>query len=473
MGDMINIFSQKEQFHKVLIKIIVFIIIQNMVLAVCTQLRSLSIPYFMRDLRRNLFKSFLQKDIEYFDKISTGVMISRISQDVTLIANMFVGKFSISLQMLAQTLGGVLVTICSIWQAGLVMIGSLIISSIIYYFGDKSIGQIWGEYGQASASAGSKAEEVITSFLTVKSFDCELRESQIFKEKISTVDKVLKKSSIAQGTKEGLIMVTLYGTMAAIFYLASWLIQKRPEYGYKPGDLFIILMSLSFVTSGISTFLTLSDDFKMTSLSAANLLEIFESPSKISNKEGGALQQVRGKIEFRDVSFKYESSENDVINHLSFVVNPGETVAFVGESGCGKTTTLQLIERFYNIDKGSIYLDDVDMMSLSPSFVRSQIAIVPQTPVLFSMSIKDNIRYANPENTELEVIEAARLGNANDFIMQIPKGYRAEVQNSSLSGGQKQRICISRAILANTPILLLDEATAALDTESERLIQDH
>lgn len=476
MGDMITIITETtnflEEFHKVMIKIIVFIIFQNAVLATCTQLRSVSVPFFIRDLRRQLLNSYLASDIEYFDEVSTGIMVSRISQDVTLVTGIYVGKLSAALQMIAQTIGGVTVTVVSVWQAGLIMIGSLVISGFIYFYGDRIVNKIWAEYSANQTDAASKAEEIITSFRTVKSFDCELKESQIYKEKMKNVDTILKRHSIAQGTKEGLILLVLYITMAIIFYYVSWMIQMKPNCRYESGDLFIILMSLSFVTTGISTFLTLSDDFKMASASAAKLLEIFERKSKIENKNGSVIPNVKGKIEFRDVTFHYNSQNTNAVEHLNFVINPGETIAFVGESGCGKTTVLQLIERFYDIDSGCILLDDVDITKLSPNFIRSQIAMVQQTPVLFSMSISDNIKYADINRSESDVVEAAQIGNAHDFIMDIPNAYNAEVKNHSLSGGQKQRICISRAILANTPILLLDEATASLDTESERLIQE-
>jgi ABC-type multidrug transport system fused ATPase/permease subunit len=180
---------------------------------------------------------------------------------------------------------------------------------------------------------------------------------------------------------------------------------------------------------------------------------------------------VRGKIEFRDVGFKYATRESWAVRHLNFVIEPGETVAFVGESGCGKSTTLQLLQRFYEITEGEILIDDVPLHTLAPVFVRSQIASVPQGPVLFEMSIRDNLRYARPDADDSIVAEAARSGNAHNFIMEQPNNYNTMVQQTSLSGGQKQRICISRAILVGAPILLLDEATAALDTESEQLVQ--
>jgi ABC-type multidrug transport system fused ATPase/permease subunit len=159
------------------------------------------------------------------------------------------------------------------------------------------------------------------------------------------------------------------------------------------------------------------------------------------------------------------------VRNLSFTVEPGQTVAFVGESGCGKSTTLQLLQRFYDVQEGVILIDDVDIKSLAPEFVRGQISSVPQGPVLFSMSIRDNVRYAKAGASEEEVAQAAQVGNAHDFIQTLPENYDTVVQQTTLSGGQKQRICISRAILQNAPIMLLDEATAALDTQSEQLVQ--
>jgi ABC-type multidrug transport system fused ATPase/permease subunit len=180
---------------------------------------------------------------------------------------------------------------------------------------------------------------------------------------------------------------------------------------------------------------------------------------------------LRGNVEFRDVGFHYEKQTTWAVRHLSFTIAAGQTVAFVGESGCGKTTSLQLLQRFYDAQEGVILLDGVDIKTLAPEFVRSQISSVPQTPVLFSMSIRDNIRYAQPTAADEEVAQAARTGNAHDFVLELPEDYETMVEQKSLSGGQKQRLCISRAILQNAPIMLLDEATAALDTQSEQLVQ--
>ena len=209
----------------------------------------------------------------------------------------------------------------------------------------------------------------------------------------------------------------------------------------------------------------------MARICARNVAGIIEMKPKINRHEGRDIGTVHGKIEFRDVGFRYHGCEQWAVRHLSFVINSGETVAFVGESGCGKSTTLQLIQRFYDIEEGQILIDDVDIRKYSPHSLRSHIAVVPQGPVLFSMSVKDNIRFAKPDAEDTVVANAARIGNAHSFISELPNQYDTFVAQTSLSGGQKQRLCISRAIVADTPILMLDEATAALDTESEQLVQ--
>jgi ABC-type multidrug transport system fused ATPase/permease subunit len=263
--------------------------------------------------------------------------------------------------------------------------------------------------------------------------------------------------------------------VAGLYYYATWLIVKRPYLETDPGDLMMLGMCLMPATMGFSQGLSLVDDFKKAAMSSSRLLALIDAMPNVDRCDGehevNGEAILRGKVEFRDVGFHYANQTNWAVRNLSFTIEAGQTVAFVGESGCGKTTTLQLLQRFYDVQEGVILLDGVDIKTLAPEFVRSQISSVPQGPVLFSMSIRDNIRYAQPTAAEDEVTQAAQIGNAHNFIVALPDNYETIVQQTSLSGGQKQRICISRAILQNSPIMLLDEATAALDTESEQLVQ--
>jgi ABC-type multidrug transport system fused ATPase/permease subunit len=310
----------------------------------------------------------------------------------------------------------------------------------------------------------------MSSFRTVKSFDNELYELDTYATGISAVHDVVKRASRVHAVKNGLMYFLAFGILVPALYYGSYLVIKKPYLGVEMGAVATVCSCFQGISQGIAMTLASLDDLFKASRSAAKLLHVLDKQPQRDRSAGATLPVVRGKIEFRSVDFKYQSREDYAVRDLSFTIESGETVALVGESGCGKSTTLQLIQRFYDIQKGTILIDDVDIKTLSPVFVRSQISSVPQGPVLFSMSVSDNIRFGKHDATEEEVTAAARIGNAHDFVMELPENYDTSVAQMSLSGGQKQRLCISRAILENAPILLLDEATAALDTESEQLV---
>jgi ABC-type multidrug transport system fused ATPase/permease subunit len=376
-----------------------------------------------------------------------------------------------TVQNLSESVAGIVMALIVMWQVALPCIGVIIVSTIVYVFGDRMLNKLWDKFNQCSSAATSKAEEVVTSFRTVKSFDNELHEAKKYKTALAAVDDVFRSTSIVQGVRDAIMWTLVNMMIGGMLYLASWFMIERPELGYESGNILIILMCMIFVSLGISQSLSLADDFKKARVSAAKILKILETPPKIDQHKGSRMENVVGRIEFVDVGFRYETRDSWAVRHLSFTVNPGETVALIGESGCGKSTTLLLLQRFYEIQEGRILIDGVNIATLAPDYVRSQIATVPQGPVLFSMSVRDNIRFSKGGAADDEIAHAASIGNAHDFIMELPEGYKTIVQQTSLSGGQKQRICISRAILADSPILLLDEATAALDTQSEQLVQ--
>lgn len=430
---------------------------------------------YSNDVKMKMLDSLLELDISFYDEVPSGILIGRLSEDVTLITTVHIEKMLTVIQNLTQAIVGVILAFVYSWRVALAIFPAIPFSMIVYMTCNIFLNKLWAKYNDSVTECIDKADEAINSIRTVKSFDCELREAQIYTKNITTIRSIVAKQSIIGGLKDGIISFLSSTMIAVLMYYTNWLIVRKPYLGIENGDMMILMMSMMLGTMGTSQALGFVDDFKKAEISAAKILNIIDKEPE-SNRHVGYYKingkdQVRGKIEFRNVYFKYKTRENYAVKNLSFIVKPGETVALVGESGCGKSTTLQLLQRFYEVERGKILIDDVDISCLSQVFLRSQIAIVPQNPVLFSISIRDNIRYARPHSTDREVHNASVLGNAHEFIMEMPENYDTIVRQTALSGGQKQRICISRAILMKAPILLLDEATAELDTESEQLIQ--
>ncbi|KAH0790056.1 ABC transporter family protein [Histomonas meleagridis] len=483
MGDMMNSMTtvtgdagiDLDFITNLCIEMIVIIAIMTVIQILSMTARIIAGTAYFADLRLRMFENLVKQDIPYFDKVPTGVLVGRIAEDVVLIRETYVDKFSQVIQSAAQSIAGIILAFCTVWRVTLVCCVVIPLCAITFIVGSKCIDKLWIEYNDSSTACSTKAEEVITQIRTVKSFDCELHEFELYSQSLDSVYGVYKKTSLAHGIKDGLITLFVWLMIAVLIYYVSWMIVAEPYLGVQPGDIMILMMSMMLGTMGVSTALSSIDDFDKARISASKILDIVTRKPQVDNDEGAdsihGNKTIEGTIEFRDVSFKYESNDQYAVQHLSFKVNAGENVALVGESGCGKSTTLQLLQRFYEVESGEILIDGVNITELSPHFLRSQIAVVPQGPVLYSMSIEDNIKFARPDATNEEMQKAAKLGNAHSFIMEQPHNYHQTVQQTSLSGGQKQRICISRAILMDAPILLLDEATAALDTESEQLVQ--
>ncbi|CAM8940156.1 unnamed protein product [Rhodiola kirilowii] len=247
----------------------------------------------------------------------------------------------------------------------------------------------------------------------------------------------------------------------------------------KFAEVFKVFVALTMAAAGVSQSVSLAPDTNKAKDSATSIYKILDSKPAIdsSSDEGTTLDKVTGNIDFQHVSFKYPKRPDiQIFKDLCLYIPAGKTVALVGESGSGKSTVISMIERFYNPDSGRIYLDGVEIQTLKLSWLRQQMGLVSQEPILFNEMIRDNIAYGRlgGQATEEEIIEAAKAANAHNFISSLPQGCDASVgeRGVQLSGRQKQRIAIARAILKDPKILLLDEATSALDAESERVVQD-
>ena len=432
--------------------------------------RSIFSPLFKIAIRKKLFSHFMDQSVTFFDEKTTGILLSRISEDVANLQRVYLEMLADFIMNFSALVAGVVITFVISWKLTLISFTIIPVLIILISLTDKYAGKQWGIYYSEADTASSRAQEVLSQFRTVKSYDCENEEYQSYSSKIRNGEKIHTKASLVIAFKQAFSLFLVYGIIAAIAYFSLITIANQKD-NLNVGDFNVVIFILYFVSVGYTQISNYFDEFKKATVSANRVASILEIETNEKRDSEIELGNVEGKIEFKDVSFKYPSKEQLVLKNISFEILPGQTVAFVGESGCGKTTILSLLEKFYDDYNGTILIDGKDLKKISAYDMRSHIAVVPQTPVLFTMSVLDNIRYANTEATQESVEKAATIGNANEFILSLNNQYEEIVQQNSLSGGQKQRICISRAVLKHAPILLLDEATASLDTESEHLVQ--
>jgi ABC-type multidrug transport system fused ATPase/permease subunit len=310
-----------------------------------------------------------------------------------------------------KTVVGIILGLCIAWRVCILVFPRVPVAAAAFATGGFFVRkQSWRHNDESSASA-AKAKEVATQLRTVKASDCEMREANLYAKSLDGVNKVYKRTSYVHVTKEGFIQLVTWAMIACTMHYTIYVIERKPQFGVERGDMMILMMALRLGTMGISQGLGMIDDFRKAGISAAKVLELIEMKPTTSRHDGGHELEVQGKIEFRDVGFKYTKRDSWAVGGLSFVANPREMVALVGESGWGKLTTLQPLQRFYEIEKGHILLNGVNIATLATEFVRSHISIVPQSSVVLSMSVKKNIQFAKPDADEGTVAQSAQTRN--------------------------------------------------------------
>jgi ABC-type multidrug transport system fused ATPase/permease subunit len=428
------------------------------------------LPYFRHDLKMAFMSALMSQDIEFYDEHQTGVVLSRLNEDVSEACGAYTGRVMRFGSMICQWFSGLWICLAQSWKVTVFISLCTPLHTAVNYCGNQFLEKIWLEQNERVTKVSARSEEILSSFRTVRAMDAEMREYAVYKQRLFDVHEMIVKTSAISGIRGFIDGIIHWGMTSAILYMTGMQAHKGE---IEPGAVVTLMAVVIRWSYSFSGLLTSGTQFKKSNISSAKLLEVMERVPAVPLDRGAPIgQRLSGKVEFRDVCMRYKDRTTLALDHLSFVVNPGECVAIVGESGCGKTTTLQLIERFYDATEGHVLVDGMDVRDLSPIDLRAQIAIVPQTPIMFSMSVRDNVRYGRPEAGRDEIVQAAVTANAHGFIRQLREGYKTHVQQNTLSGGQKQRICIARAVLIDAPIVLLDEATASLDTESERLVQE-
>ncbi|XP_069110560.1 ATP-dependent translocase ABCB1-like [Argopecten irradians] len=426
-------------------------------------------------IRQLFFQSILRQEIGWFDTHEGGELSSRFNEDMHLIADGIGDKIATMLQWFASFFCAYIVSFSIGWKLALSTVGFCPLIVIIAATSVRMIRNIAQAESKAYSKAGSIAEEALGAIRTVMAFNGQKKECDRYNRHLSTAKSSSVKKGILVGLSSGMFWLLLYGGFAVAFWYGVKLVQDGEE-GFDAGSTLTVFIGIMVGSMSIGNAFPTLEIIANARGAAQKIYSIIELTSNIdsSSTEGMKLEKYDGNIEFKDVDFCYPARpDTQVLHGLTLKVKVGQTAALVGSSGSGKSTVVQLIQRFYDTLAGQVLLDGHDITTLNVNWLRKQIGVVSQEPVLFGTSVAENIRYGRLDVTMEEIETAAREANAHEFISQFPDGYDTLVgeRGAQMSGGQKQRIAIARALVRNPKILLLDEATSALDNESEAVVQ--
>uniref|UniRef100_A0A8C2CA81 ABC-type xenobiotic transporter n=1 Tax=Cyprinus carpio TaxID=7962 RepID=A0A8C2CA81_CYPCA len=422
----------------------------------------------VKKLRKKFFHSIMKQEIGWFDINETGQLNTRLTDDVYKINEGIGDKLGMLLQSLSTFLAGIIIGFVKGWKLTLVILAIsplLGISAVMTSFTSRE--------QTAYAKAGAVAEEVLSSIRTVFAFGGQKKEILRYHKNLEDAKNIGIRKAITVNIAMGFTFFMIFMSYALAFWYGSTLILAGE---YDIGMLLTIFFSVVIGAYGIGQTSPNIQSFSSARGAAHKVFQIIDHEPKINSfsEEGYKLDFVKGNIEFKNIHFTYPSRQDvKVLNGMNLKVMSGQTIALVGSSGCGKSTTIQLLQRFYDPQEGTVTIDGHDIRSLNVRGLRELIGVVSQEPVLFATTIAENIRYGRQDVTQEEIEQAAHEANAYDFIMKLPDKFEtlAGERGTQMSGGQKQRIAIARALVRNPKILLLDEATSALDAESETIVQ--
>ncbi|XP_054741296.1 ATP-dependent translocase ABCB1 [Anastrepha obliqua] len=432
-------------------------------------------------IRGKFLRSVLHQDMSWYDFNQSGEVASRMNEDLSKMEDGIAEKDVMFLNYIVAFIGSLVLAFYKGWLLALVCLSSLPVTFIALGVVSIATSKLSKKELNVYAKAGNIAEEALSGIRTVKTFEGEYKEICAYKSQIVDARKVNIKRNMFSGIGFGLLWFFIYASYALAFWFGVGLVLKNyageeAYSNYTPGNMITIFFSIMMGSMNIGLAAPYIEAFGIAKGACAKVFKIIEQVPTINPIEpkGRNLNQPLVHIELRDVSFKYPSREEVlVLNKLNLKIHRGQTIALVGSSGCGKSTIIQLVQRFYDPQEGSVYFNDTDLKDINITSLRECIGVVGQEPVLFGTSIFENIRYGREDATKEMVIAAAIAANAHIFINKLPKGLDTLVgeRGAQLSGGQKQRIAIARALVRDPEILLLDEATSALDTASEAKVQ--
>lgn len=422
------------------------------------------------DLRNDLYRHILRQPLSFFTKHPTGILISRVTNDVTYLQGA-VSEAVTSLLKDSFTLAGlVFVIFWRDWK--LAIIASLVFPLAVWpiaQFG-RRMRRIAAESQVSMGDLISLLQETITGNRIVKAFGMEEHENRRFARENERQFRLTMKSVTVRAISSPLMeFLGGLGIAAIIFWGGYQVIEGTST----PGTFFSFLAALLMLYEPVKRLTNVNNTIQQGLAGAERIFQVLDTEPGIRNRPGAAeLPPIREGISIEGVTFRYE--EDPVLRDVSLKIRAGEAVAFVGMSGGGKTTLVNLIPRFYDVSEGRVAIDGTDIRDVTLESLRAQIGIVTQQTILFNDTVRGNIAYGDVRRSDEDVVRAAMAANAHDFIQRLPQGYDTVIgeQGVKLSGGERQRISIARALLKDAPILILDEATSSLDTESEIEVQD-
>jgi ABC-type multidrug transport system fused ATPase/permease subunit len=428
----------------------------------------------LADLRQSTFNHLIRLPMKFFQHRRVGELNSRISSDITLLQDALTSTLAEFLRQLIIIIGGISLMMVTSFKLTLFMLAIVPVIMILVVFFGRYIRKLSKQAQSQVADSNTIVEETLQGIQSVKAFTNEFFEMARYKVKSLDIAHTGIKNGKLRGAFSSFTILGLFGAMTAVIWRGSALLSAGE---LATGELFSFVIYSMFIGGTIGGMADVFARVQKFIGATEDLLEIFNEPEEPVEEITSLLPEhiLHGRIRFNNVSFHYPSRpEMQVLSNVNVTVSPDSLVALVGPSGAGKSTFVSLLLRLYDIDDGQILFDEIDCKSIPLSALRSQMAIVPQDIFLFGGTIRDNIAYGKTGATEEMIADAARKANAYEFISQFPDGMDTLVgeRGTQLSGGQRQRIAIARAVLKDPKILILDEATSSLDSESERLVQD-
>ncbi len=421
------------------------------------------------DVRERLYDHLQTLSLSFFDRTPTGVLMARITNDVAAIQGAVSNAVTGMIKDFFTAVGLVGVVFYRNWQLALIAMLVFPLAAFPFIRFGRKLRKVSRKSLQTMAYINTFLQETIFGHRIVKAFGMESYESRRFAEANNRYFRYLMKKVKVRALSTPVMELLAYVGIGSFIWIGGYYVI---EGKMTPGEFFSFMTALALLYDPLRGLSKVNLLIQEGIAAAKRVFEILDQTPEVKDSPGAKeLPPFSREIEYRDVYFRY--GDEMVLKGISFKVRKGEKVALVGSSGAGKTTIINLLPRFYDVIKGAILIDGVDIREVTLRSLRSQIGVVTQQTLLFNDTVRNNIAYGRPDIPQEEVEKVAKAADAHDFIMKLPQGYDTIIgeQGVLLSGGQRQRISIARALLKDAPILILDEATSSLDTESEREVQ--